>query len=110
MQLWQDGVVAGLAAVGLASILWMAVRGLLFSRPAGRFRAIALVPVRGDCETLEGQIRSLTLIASQQGTISRVLMVDCGLTEEGQKLCRLLAEDERWVVFCQKDQIPHYLP
>ena len=33
MHLWQDGLLALLAAIGLASLLWGAVRGLFFSRP-----------------------------------------------------------------------------
>ena len=33
MQLWQDGLVAMLAAIGLASLMWTVVRAALFSRP-----------------------------------------------------------------------------
>ena len=31
MQLWQDGLIALLAAVGLASIMWTAVRAVLYA-------------------------------------------------------------------------------
>ena len=37
MQIWQDGLVALLASVGLASIMWTLVRAVLFAAwPAGR--------------------------------------------------------------------------
>ena len=50
MQLWQDGLVAMLAAIGLASLMWMVVRappagpGGPLGRPVpdGRNRALSL--------------------------------------------------------------------
>ena len=48
MHLWQDGLVALLAAIGLASLLWAVVRGLFFSRPRTRPAALALLPARGN--------------------------------------------------------------
>ena len=57
MQLWQDGVVALLAAVGLASLVWTAVRAVLFAGPERRREIGLLLPAQGDGERLEGQIR-----------------------------------------------------
>ena len=110
MELWQDSIIALLAAAGLASLLWGAIRALLFSRPRRPFRAMALIPARGNGDQLEGEIRSIALLSAQGGRITRVLIVDCGLTEEGQKLCRLLAREERWVIFCLREEIGRYLP
>ena len=59
MQLWQDAVVAALAAFGLASLMWMAVRAVLFARPPRRQGALALLPARGDGEGLEEQVHTL---------------------------------------------------
>jgi len=110
MKIWQDGVIALLAAMGLTWLVWSAVRAVFFSRPAVRCRALALLPARGDGEKLEGQIRSLALLTGGRGEICRVLIVDCGLTAEGQRRCRLLTREEKWVVLCEKDQIARYLP
>ena len=38
-----------------------------------------------------------------------VLLVDCGLTEEGLRLARLLARDRRWVAVCAREEIGGYL-
>ena len=58
MQLLQDGLVAMLAAIGLASIMWMVVKAVLYA-PLERRRqgTVALIPAQGDGEGLEGQIR-----------------------------------------------------
>ena len=57
MQLWQDGVVALLAAVGLASLMWTAVRAVLFAGPERRREIGLLLPAQGDGERLEEQLR-----------------------------------------------------
>ncbi len=109
MQLWQDGLLAMLAAIGLASLMWMAVRAVLFARPARRSGVVALIPAKGDGDLVEEQVHTLALMRSEQGIIGQVLLVDCGLTEEGQKLCKLLAREDRWVSLCRPDQIGSYI-
>ena len=47
MQLWQDGLVAMLAAIGLASLMWMVVRALFFAQPERRQGVVALIPAQG---------------------------------------------------------------
>ncbi len=110
MQLWQDGVVALLAAVGLASLMWMAVRAVLFAGPPRRQGAVALVSARGDGESLEEQVCLLDQLRREQGGIGLILLVDCGLTEEGRRLCSLLAREERRVALCAPEDIGGYLP
>ena len=48
MQIWQDGLVALLASVGLASIMWTLVRAVLFAGPEVRRELAVLLPVQGD--------------------------------------------------------------
>lgn len=108
MQLWQDGLVAMLAAIGLASLMWMVVRAVLFTRPVRRQGAVALVPARGDGCGLEEQVHTLAHLRQEQGVFSAILLVDCGLTEEGLKLARLLEREDRWVSLCRQDQIGNY--
>ena len=55
MQLWQDGLVAMLAAVGLASLMWAVVKTVLYGRAEQRQEVVALVPAVGGCEGLEEQ-------------------------------------------------------
>lgn len=108
MRLWQDGIIAFLASIGTASILWAAVRALLFAPPRQQ-NAVVLLSVRGDCEDLEAQIRALTMIRSEQGIVGEILLVDCGLTENGKTLCRLLSRQHRRVFLVSMDEISKYL-
>ena len=110
MQLLQDGLVAMLAAIGLASIMWVVVKAVLYA-PLERRRqgTVALIPAQGDGERLEGQIRIMERLRKEQALVGTVLLVDCGLTEEGLRLARLLARDRRWVAVCAREEIGGYL-
>lgn len=110
MQLWQDGLVAMLAAIGLASLMWMVVRAVLFAVPERRRQGVvALIPAQGDGGDLEQQVRALRGLRREQGVFGMLLLVDCGLDEEGRKLCRLLIKGDRWAALCQPDEIGGYL-
>jgi len=110
MQLWQDGLVAVLAAIGLASLMWSVVKAVLYGpRQEKRQGAVALIPAKGDGEHLEEQVRSLGVLRREQGIFGPVLLVDCGLTEEGRKLCALLEKKDRFVSVCTREEVPGYL-
>lgn len=109
MHLWQDAVVAALAAVGLASLMWMAARAVLFAHPPRRQGALALLPARGDGEGLEEQVHTLQYIRGEYGGLGQILLVDCGLTEEGRKLCALLAGEDRWISVCAPEALERYV-
>lgn len=110
MQLWQDGVMVFLAAVGLASMIWTVARLVLFSAPERRWELAALLPARGGGEELEEQLRALQGLRETQGVFGRTLLVDCGLNEDGKKLAGILARKYRWVTLCGIDEIGRYLP
>lgn len=108
MQLWQDGIMALLAAVGLASIIWTVVRAVLFAGPERRRELLALLPAQGDGERLEEQLCALGALRREQSLFGRVLLVDCGLTEEGRKLAEALVRKHRWAALCPRDGIGEY--
>ena len=105
MQLWQDGWVAALAAVGLCSLLWCVIR-IIWSVGCPRCKsALAVIPASGDGSGLQEQIYALTGFGREQGLIGRILVVDCGLDAEGQKLCSILERENRWVMVCAPHEI-----
>ena len=108
MRLWQEGIIALLAAIGLAAILWALVRAVLFQPPT-RHGVVALICARNNGEDLEQQVRELLLLRRERGIVGEILLVDCGLSEEGRKICRLLARGDRHVTLCQYDEIEKYL-
>ena len=109
MQLWQDGLVALLASIGLASIIWTVIRAVLYAGAERRKGVVALLPAAGGGEGLEEQVKTLRAMRDEQEVFGMVLLVDCGLTEEGRKLARLLARQDRWVALCRRDEVADYL-
>ena len=57
MQLWQDGLVAFLAAIGLTTLVWAAVRPVLTAAVPRQRGITVLLPARGDGEGLEDAVR-----------------------------------------------------
>ena len=109
MQLWQDGLVALLASIGLASIMWTVIRAVLYAGETRREGVVALLPASGGGEGLEEQVKTLHALRGEQEIFGMVLLVDCGLTEEGRKLAGLLARQDRWVTLCRRDEVAEYL-
>ena len=84
MELLQDGVVAALAAIGVTALIWLAASLLLWrERPVD---AVYLVRVSGDGTGLDVTLRRLA-----QSRLP-VLLVDCGLTDEGRRAAALLSD------------------
>ena len=84
MEIWQDGVLAGLAAVGLTAILWL-LAGLVFRRRERAPEAVYLVALRGGAEQLDMTLREL----ARERPLP-VILVDSGLNEMGRQRAELL--------------------
>ena len=84
MEIWQDGVLAGLAAIGLTAILWL-LAGLVFRRRERAPEAVYLVALRGGAEQLDMTLRELARERPLQ-----VILVDSGLNEMGRQRAELL--------------------
>ena len=108
MRLWQDGIIALLAAIGLASLVWMAVRALFFRTPNTK-GVVALICARGNGDELEHQVRALSLLRRESGAIGAILLADCGLSEEGVRICRLLERTDRRIILCRIGEIEKYI-
>ena len=108
MQLWQDALISLLATIGLTAIIWLPIRSICFL-PDVRRSVLTLLCVQGDCEELEQQVRALLLLYDESGITGRMLLVDCGLSDEGRTLCRLLERKNHRIALCQKNDIDSYI-
>ena len=109
MHLWQDGLVAALAAIGLVSLLWAVTQTVSWIRRPAKRSAMALIPAQGSGGDLQEQVYTLTGFSRDHGIIGSILVVDCGLDEEGQTLCRILQRENRWVTLCRPEDVAGYL-
>lgn len=96
MVLLEDGVLAVLAAVGLASLIWLGY-SLLQPRCGVFLNTAALVWASGSAEELEQSVRALSHIRTQERVFSRIVILDCGLDDEARARARLLCRKYRGV-------------
>ena len=109
MRLLQDGLVAMLAAVGLATILWMVVSLFLRSKRKLFSDVTAVVRASGDGNGLEYAVHTLSQLRYERGAFGTILILDCGLSEEGRQLAGLLAAAHPRVRLCGREELSHLL-
>ena len=86
MELLHDGVIAALAAIGVTAVLWL-LASALFRQPPVR-DTWYVVSLSGDGAGLDVTLRALA-----QNRHLPVVLVDCGLTEEGRRAASLAVSD-----------------
>ena len=89
MQLLQDGVIAALAAVGLATIVWFTVTALTHPRERVRSETAVIVPARGAAETLEHTVRTLESERYASGGFSRIIIPHNNLKGFDTNKCKI---------------------
>ena len=89
----QDGLLAFFSAVGMSTVVWLAA-GALFHAGRPTVPGLLLVlPLRGDAPAMEADMRELRRV---QGRLpgSKIILADCGLTEDARGLAQYLADRE----------------
>ena len=86
----QDGIIAFLSAVGLATLVWL-VSGLFLRDSRTNVPGLLLVlPLRGEAPAMEADVRALRRIRGQLPG-AKILLADCGLSTEARALADYLA-------------------
>ena len=94
MVLLQDGIIAFLSAVGLTTVVWLAAGVVL---RAGRQTVPGLMlvlPLRGEAPAMEADVRELRRLQGQLPE-AKIVLADCGMTEDAKGLARYLARREK---------------
>ena len=93
MTLLQDGVLAFLSAVGLTTVVWF-LAGTVFRAGRPMIPGLLLVlPLRGEALAMEADVRELRRLQGQLPG-AKIVLADCGLTEDARGLARYLAARE----------------
>lgn len=94
MALLQDGLIAFLSAVGLTTVVWL-VAGVLLRTGRPTVPGLLLVlPLRGEALAMEADVRELRRLRNQLPG-AKIVLADCGMTQDAQALARYLAEREQ---------------
>ena len=107
MQLLEDGVIAALAALGLMTLLYLAVSAFLRPRGCASVSAFAAVPCRaGDAAALEQTVRALERARYEYGGFCRIVILDCGMGEEEKEIAALLCRESYDVALREPAALP----
>ena len=94
MTLLQDGLIAFLSAVGLTALVWLVAGAVLHTGRPIVPGLLLVLPLRGEALAMEADVRELRRLQSRLPG-ARVVLVDCGLTEDARGLAQYLADREK---------------
>ena len=94
MTLLQDGLIAILSAVGLTALVWLVAGAVLHTGRPIVPGLLLVLPLRGEALAMEADVRELRRLQSRLPG-ARMVLVDCGLTEDARGLAQYLADREK---------------
>ena len=103
MMAFQDGLLAFFAAVGVVTVIWLAAGALLRAGHPCVPGLLLALPLRGEAMAMEQDVRELRRILRQLPG-ARLVLVDCGLTEDAKHLARYLASREEEMVLVDAEE------
>lgn len=90
----QDGLLAFFSAVGLTTVVWLLGGALFRSGRRGLPGLLLVLPLRGEALAMESDMRELRRVQGQLPG-AKIVLADCGLTEDARGLAQYLADRER---------------
>ena len=75
------------------------------ARERVRSETAVIVPARGAAETLEHTVRTLESERYASGGFSRIIIADCGMDEDAQRVAQLLCRESFDVTVCPQGDL-----
>ena len=105
MVLLQDGLIAFFSAVGVVTVVWMAAGVLLRAGRPTIPGLLLVLPLRGEALAMESDVRTLRRVRHQLPG-AKIVLADCGLSQEARALAVYLAEKEEDVFLAEGETLP----
>lgn len=105
MELLHDGVIAALSAIGLTAVVWVIAGAILHPRRRDTMDVAAVIPAFGAAENLEYIVRALERSRYEVGGFTRIVILDCGLSDDALRVADILCRDDFDVTICKKETI-----
>jgi len=109
MELWRDGLIAFLAAVGVAAIFYLLAGHIFRLHTAAPADAALILAVKGHEPRLEKKIRRLQEAAWGMKAVPRIVVVDCGMEEATLRAAKDLAAWDTTFTLCSKEELEKIL-
>ena len=105
MVLLQDGLIAFLSAVGLTTMVWLTAGAVLHVGRPTVPETMLVLPLRGEALAMESDVRTLRRVRHQLPG-AKIVLMDCGLSEEARALAGYLANKENDVFLAAGEALP----
>ena len=94
MTVLQDGILTFFSAVGMTTVVWLAAGALLHAGRPTVPGLMLVLPLKGEALAMENDVRELR---RAQGGLpgAKIILVDCGMTEDARALAAYLADREK---------------
>ena len=93
MVLLQDGLIAFFSAVGVTTVVWLTAGAFLRAGRPAIPGLLLVLPLRGEAPAMEADVRELRR-ARHSLPGARIVLADCGLTEDARAMANYLADRE----------------
>ena len=108
MQIVLEAALALLIVFGLLGLGWL-LFGKLVAPVGEEGRVFAVIPARGDAETLEHDVQGLLWLRGSDRAAFTVVIADYGLSDQGRILALLLQRREPGLCYCRSEDLPALL-
>ena len=110
MNIFLQIAIATAAAALILGIFWTVYGSLRTPVRCGRGTGVStVVTARGSAEGLEQTLGGLVWLEENGIVVARILIVDCGMDEEGLALARLLTKKHANIVICQAEEVKRWI-
>jgi len=99
MVLLQDGLIAFFSAVGVVTVVWLAAGVLLRAGRPTIPGLLLVLPLKGEALAMEADVRELRRVQNQLPG-SRILLADCGMSEDARQMALYLADRQENAELC----------
>ena len=102
--------IAATAVAVIFGVFWAIYGALRTPVRCGRGCGVSMVvTAAGSAEGLEQTLKGLVWLEQNGIVVARILIVDCGLDEEGLTLSRLLAKKYANIVICRPEEVQQWI-
>ena len=109
MELWRDGLIAFLAATGLAAIFWLVAGQILRLRLLAPQGAVLVLAVSGYEPQMEKRVRRAQEVGWSMKMPPRIVVVDCGMDADTRRAAEELSAWDTTFTLCRAEELKHIL-
>ena len=105
MALFRDSLIALLAAMGLVTVFFLAVKALLGREKDLAAVAYLVLPVSEKTKDMERAVSVLQRFRREYGGAAKAVVLDCGMDEEQQRMARILQKEDSLLLVWREEEL-----